>query len=280
MSTKIYDGIRFREADLAALHAAMMALRPGIRAVQAEMENKLIANLATSAIDDAAAKSTNAEAPAFNAWTEVEERRRKIKTTGRRDPAVDFDLSLMVLPFEGKIYGLVFTDCKDVEEFVMAAPWIEPWPYWDNTDADESVTDEEWTERGKTWTAIFAQDPHQIPAGCGFSIEMNNISLPPAIKNILPHVPSMEKRLRRVATNAARNEHAKAIMDGTAKNEDPLTVFRIVQNWLETDDGKASIDKHVQALRERLPIIDEVTLARGTVVEPPSEIPDDTRSPA
>ena len=56
--------------------------------------------------------------------------------------------------FEGKIYGSTFNDNYGIRKTLIEKGYIKDFAYWDNTDPDEEVSEEEWDERERIWDAI------------------------------------------------------------------------------------------------------------------------------
>lgn len=53
--------------------------------------------------------------------------------------------------FEGKVYGSTFLDNYGIRKILIEKGYIKDFAYWDNTDPDETVSDEEWNERQRVW---------------------------------------------------------------------------------------------------------------------------------
>jgi hypothetical protein len=70
-----------------------------------------------------------------------------------------FDIKVGVNVFEDETHYYlipypgsgIFRDCLD---FLKDFPGLEGYAYWNNSDHPESITDEQWAERGKTWDPI------------------------------------------------------------------------------------------------------------------------------
>ena len=56
--------------------------------------------------------------------------------------------------FEGKIYGETFNDNYGIRKTLIEKGYIKDFAYWDNTDPDEEVSEEEWEERERVWDSI------------------------------------------------------------------------------------------------------------------------------
>ena len=56
--------------------------------------------------------------------------------------------------FEGKVYGSTFLDNYGIRKTLIEKGYIKDFAYWDNTDPDEEVSEEEWNERQRVWDSI------------------------------------------------------------------------------------------------------------------------------
>lgn len=56
--------------------------------------------------------------------------------------------------FEGKVYGSTFLDSYSIRKTLIEKGYIKDFSYWDNTDPDEEVSEEEWNERQRVWDSI------------------------------------------------------------------------------------------------------------------------------
>lgn len=46
---------------------------------------------------------------------------------------------------------MVFSECRDYTEALNAQDWCSDFSYWDNTDRDDNVSEEEWERRAQYW---------------------------------------------------------------------------------------------------------------------------------
>jgi len=77
------------------------------------------------------------------------------------DPADDRDVPEWT-------YAVLYTDRAEFQQVWEATPGVQPWPYWNNTDAPGDVEPSEWDERAMTWKRVLGQ---QRPSRCGTSFE-------------------------------------------------------------------------------------------------------------
>lgn len=84
-------------------------------------------------------------------------REAKRRSSGLRDPSCDASVDVAVLadPHDSDwTYLLLYCEQSAITEAFRAIGGIEPFPYWDNTDRPEDVTEAEWTQRYAIWNRV------------------------------------------------------------------------------------------------------------------------------
>lgn len=64
------------------------------------------------------------------------------------------DSSIAIHEFEGRYYGRFFSQRPELRRLFHESRLIAPFGFWDNTDKDPDVPDEEWEERRRVWYGI------------------------------------------------------------------------------------------------------------------------------
>lgn len=213
MSTKIYGGFRFVPSDLNEIHTLLMAYRPTVKEAVHEAKCRFLAVTAADLIDKAALDRERARYPLSAAHDDLRKRQKDVKETGLRDPAIDFDLKLAVMPYGERVYGIVFCEQGAWRKAFLAQPWIERWPYWDNTDQPEGVSRREWSERGKVWDAVLSGDEWDRPVGCGFGYDFEPPPHDPDAEEVLARVPSHDERVARWAGASVMDAEFRRLID-------------------------------------------------------------------
>jgi hypothetical protein len=102
---------------------------------------------------------------------DLSSRAKDIAKTKTRDPDADVSCEACV-----RRYGLalLYTENEEMRkaweslEF-EGEPVVKPWPYWNNTDKPDDLTDEEWDRRGKDCDEALGGHGCLAPAECGLS---------------------------------------------------------------------------------------------------------------
>jgi hypothetical protein len=256
MSTKIYNGFRLAHSDLLRAHDEIMAWR---RELDALHRQKVVDYLARTCIgildryacDPSSAAEHHGNSPLSSAYETLFERQKRIRTEQSRDPEVDFGFQMALMPFEGRVYGIVYTEQRDWLEAWMAKPFVEPFPYWNNTDRPDTVREDEWNERARIWHEITERAVGRVPAMAGFTVDCTlDAHALCRHEDVLARIPSFENRLARISFNIAVNERVRAELEKRPDEEARrsfVAIFMRASDWVKGEEGAASL----QAVRER-----------------------------
>jgi hypothetical protein len=157
MSTKIYRGFRLRTDSLSEAMKIVNAFRPWVQ-IQAEA-------VMDAFIENAEAAKKTPEADPFDLWVKLRE--KLVREKQRRVPAIDTDFSVTLIPANGVMLGIVYTEHTKWYDAWCQQPGVEEYSYWDNADEPESVT-EEWAARAQAWSVL----NYEPACTQGFSINL------------------------------------------------------------------------------------------------------------
>lgn len=261
MSTKIHTGFRFTEHDIHAVHQRLMDWRAELASLHADMVARFLACTAAALIDrDALAQLepdevNAARKPLSSAYCQLRDRQADVKRTMRRDPDVDFDFAVAIMPHDGRLYGIAYSEHTAWVKLFLSKPWIEGYAYWNGVDHPADVTDEEWDERERTWDAVLG--PAAVPAMVGFEARCTDILTPsPDVNEVLRHLKPPD--LRAIAFARQRVIDRRCSMD-TADAQHMSRTVRAINDavrWMtDTDEGKAALTTETALIVPLLPVI-------------------------
>lgn len=73
---------------------------------------------------------------------------------------------------------MVFSECRDYTKALETQGWCSDFSYWNNTDKDNDVTEEEWERRKKYWDTMPYTPPSERSVGftqpCEYAIILAN----------------------------------------------------------------------------------------------------------
>jgi hypothetical protein len=263
MSIKIFRGFKFSTTDLFEIHAHLAAWRLELRELHRQAVAGYLAKQIATMIDGAAATPGKyaGKAPYSSAYIGLMERQIEIKKTGYRDPEIDFQFDVVLMPHAGAVYGMVFTEKEAWWELFTAKSYISDYSYWNNSDGPDDLSEEEWDQRGEVWNAILDASLLSVPAMGGFTAECVHETVHTGVAEVLAAIPSFEDRVK---TKAFELAISAILQEEAAKIEDPQerspAIFGLVmrkQTWLRSEDGRSLLAEYEQKMRNTL--IDTIT---------------------
>lgn len=156
MSTCIYQGFRLSTDSFAEALRLVEAFRPWVTQQAEKQLDAVMANLAGTG------KSAS---EAHRVWRDLRTQSRK---EGIREPEVDTDFSISLIPVNGGLLGIVFTEHYDWYTAWCTQPGVEEFSYWDNSDGPENLDAVSWQARKQAWQAL-SGEPVAMQA---FSIDL------------------------------------------------------------------------------------------------------------
>lgn len=203
MSTKIFNGYYIDLCTLQELQDFSMLLREKIIGKIERLYAKKLLELSTYNHDEKYVCKPYIPQkyyPLMSAEWKIDERFYNIEKTNRRDPEYDFGFDVTFVPTETKILTLIYTEQAECIKLFESFPNVHPYPYYNNTDKPNTISDEDWDARGHEWDK--ALEPYDVPALQGFSIKCL-IYLPLFNKEelaaYLDLIPSFQQRVNHFA---------------------------------------------------------------------------------
>lgn len=181
MSTKIYNGIKFKSNDMKEILQQLQ----NVRKEALKICNDLITNVN---IEDYLLYKFNKIDLANKSSHEI----NKIMSNDImiNDEAanlfLDFKCSIFIIPHEdGNVYGGQF--CSGVESYKeLLKPYIEEYHYQNQTDKPDNISDDEWNERDEIWENIFKNFWTFPEVGFGYEIvKASDLHLYSRIKKVM-----------------------------------------------------------------------------------------------
>lgn len=244
MSINLSTGFAYRDPDT-TLEVAFVHLhewRARLRDAHQHALARLMARDASRIIDRAAAAAllgSTMEAPGtplVRVRADIEDRQRQIRSSGLRDPEVDFEVQVVLFPTEDLVMGLIFCEQPDWVDELLSDPRIEPKPYWDSSDRPDMLTDADWQARRAIWMRILDRDPYGRPAQAGLTFEMSPPPIFPDINLVVSEQPGFESRVDFIAREAVLT---RALAE-EAEAGDSLQRAIQIQAQMDSPKGRAA----------------------------------------
>ena len=231
------------------LHELSMTLRTEFNAVKEKLVSKLYAQLATDFVDRVAVglQKPFKESILSHVGAEVDDRVRKIKTSGYRDPLVDFEASVVFIPAKDKTLALFFGEQKEYLKKWESLSDVKDYHYQNQTDPPKNISAREWRQREEDWET--ALPGVGIPALSGFTAQIvqEGLWFYPDSAQILAHLPSLEKRAKLVAEELLASRRLP-----DKKGREAISAYMDFRKWLQTDDGQTELSKIREEVRSRI----------------------------
>jgi hypothetical protein len=201
MSTKIYSGFKFCSTDMRQILADMAGVTDKIKALQNQRYHEAYARLLVNLLD----RSTLAREadkpvamkegyPTFKVDRWLHKRIREAKASMERDPFYDLEAGMTCWYSEVVDAYIGFTRgefADKILDILMRAKVAVSYGYWNNTDPEEGVSDEEWAQRKKAWKTVLDK---RSRANFQFNFDFEHIWPDPTWAELVPFIPSLEQR--------------------------------------------------------------------------------------
>lgn len=266
MSTKIYNGYVLPKLSLKDLHRLVAKMRERMCLIQDELYHNRVAANITALLDSfyvypeeefiKRVKEGYYEefdldtSPLFAVEMVIRERQKRIRDTRVRDSLYDFECNMVLIPGGKKIYMLFYAENNAYHEMLKTFPEIRPYPYWNNTDPPDDMTERQWSRRGKEWDWALSFG-NGIPNMSGFTAELVHDMFMPELPKVLACIPPIEKRIKEYAEKFVIRRYMDEHNSGEDKEESTsglMKLYRKAQDFLKTDEGKLQMQQEKDRL--------------------------------
>lgn len=171
MSTKIFNGYRLADG-VDVLEFADRLNEVWAAAAAPTWQNWLTRTAVTCVDRHVVLGDSVMITPLVEADTLISRTRRELAASSRRNFGLDLTAQVQFLrdPVTGRTHLLLFTELDDYVRAFESLDGLEPYAYWDNTDPDPAVSDEEWRARAEAWDRAI---PSGVPSNHGLSLEFD-----------------------------------------------------------------------------------------------------------
>lgn len=169
MSTKIYDGFKFKAKNLDEVLFILNEFSQ-----KAEVKCQEIAKM--DLLDDISAMIDESFLNMTSSIKEEERGKRflslakdNVKEKIKSDEVFhgDINLDIAILVYKKNYLGIPFSQNNHVKELIQKESWYEEYGYWNNTDRPDFVEPRAWSRRKKVWDGAFGNE--FIPSKAGYT---------------------------------------------------------------------------------------------------------------
>ena len=254
MSTKIYNGFKFKTNDIQELHNHMNDLRKEFRQIADGMLLDQMTEDCYSLFDRRTMNPEIVQEPVMTfVINEMYKRQEEVRVKQVRDPSIDFSFEICVYPHNGEFYGQFFTEQGMLSKILKEKDFYEDFTYWNNVDEPEGMSAEEWQARSDTWDEIL--EPYDyVPSRAGFTYEIvplsGLINLVP--QQIIDNAPGIIVRAERIAKD---NVYKKYAENRKINTTNVMKVYRGFLEHLKSEKGTAELKLETEFVAKQLKLV-------------------------
>lgn len=250
MSIKLHNGFVFKSNDIREIRDTIDEFRKKLEPL---VHNKTVQYFAEecSMLFDLNTinnkKNTNILSTIYQQFSQKQD---EIRVKRTRDPSVDFQFNIVVIPSEDKFYGLFYTEQKDFADLWSQNKLVSEYIYYNNADEPEGISVEEWKERSDVWDSLL--DEHNyVPSIAGFTFEViQEITFDiPKTTEVVDAISSIKDR----ASVRARDNMFKRFCENKKfTDNNVMKIYREFVDFMTTDEGEKKYDDEIGRMMSQL----------------------------
>jgi hypothetical protein len=251
--------VRFT-GDIATIHHNLMAWRQRVTDLTRIGELSHIAKQCTYIHDSAWMQQKPAYHILSNVRDEIEKKRLESKVKGYGGNDVDFNFTVFIIPFRGKVYGHVSYNITAWAMEFYDLPWVSHEPYFYTDNYPDGMTETQWKERGNLYADMIYNDYNSFKNISLVAECTDDRHITFEIDELLKYVPSNAERTHSLALSNLRDQYFRENSDGTElSNKDTSPMMKLIfaaEDWIKNDAvGMERLRQTKEAIGKRLPPI-------------------------
>lgn len=179
---------------------------------------------------------------------------QEIQKTGYRNPLVDFDFNISLLPVEDRVLGIFESEQTSWRDVLFSHQEVEDYAYWNQVDRPSGLSQQEWEERARLWKEALPGGAAPDERGFNFVIVTTRDILRSYEKLVeVACMPTFEARLQ----NAAKHLHVSRSVQEDQEQGDDVDVVSLVLRASRDKVGQLDLEKEIAPrLQEALEVSD------------------------
>ena len=253
MSTKIYTGFVLNTTDIFEINKKIVEFRKELKDIT---NNKIADYMATSCAhiyDTQVGNPSSLQRVVDNSiystvYRQYIKDQEKVRVERVSDPSVDYSFSITLFPFEGKFYGMTYTQQPEYQKLWNDKEYVDEFMYWDNTDQPDDISNSVWKRRGNVWEHILKDE---VPALNGFTYEvvLDYTHVLPDISKVVNHIPDLHTRALSIAKDITFATFTKG---EKMTGDNVMETFRNYSDYISTENGKDELKDVTDQLLTKL----------------------------
>lgn len=253
MSTKIHNGFVFNTTDLMEIYEHINEFRKQLQPLVYDKTVQYFAEECTTLYDMRSLSGEKIHGIFSEVYQNFKLKQDEVRVKMVRDPSVDFQFSITIIPTADKFYGLFYTEQSDFADMWADSDMVSEYVYYNNTDHPDGITEEEWDARGDMWDSLL--NPFgDIPAEAGFTFSVipEHTTDVPKIKDVVSNVTSITDR---TAIRAKDNMFKRFCKDKKITGNNVMKIYSEFTDYMMTDEGVKKYDDEIGRMSSKLKLV-------------------------
>ena len=253
MSKNISNGFVFNTTDIMEIHNAIGEFRKQLQPLVYEKVVQYFADECTATYDFNTVDNKKCHGIFNEIYQQLVHKQDEVRIKAVRDPSVDFQFNIGVIPSDDKFYGLFYTEQIDFVNLWNDNDIVSEYIYFNHEERPDTFTEDEWKEREMKWDKLL-EPAGGIPALAGFtySVIQEQTILVPKIKDVINAIPPIKNRTELVARDRMFKRFAKG---KKFTDNNVMKLYGEFVEYLDTDDGKQKYDDEIGRMSSQLKLI-------------------------
>ncbi|MBK3780019.1 hypothetical protein G3A43_07100 [Paraburkholderia aspalathi] len=242
MSTRVYTGFKFVSRSMRDIVIALGSIKTDIEQLQRNRYLKAYACLLVSLLDRSQSAIESGKTggmvsamPGRQVRDGIQKRQAHVRATLERDPAVDLEVELRCWysQLRDEVIGYAYGEFDgEVLRLLIEKGVATNYAYWNSTDPDEDVPENEWEQRKAAWNEALDD---KSGACFVFRYDGRMADLPLTWAELEPLVPSLDFRASELAESDLFSSWYEALPDKSADSADVLNRHSEFRRLLRED---------------------------------------------
>jgi len=253
MSKNISNGFVFNTTDIIEIFDALIEFRKVLEPLVYDKTVQYFADECTLDFDTKTLNNDKIRGIYNEVYQRFTVKQDEVRVKAVRDPSVDFQFSILIIPSEDRFYGMFYTEQEDFTKLWSEHPLINEYIWYTHSERPENYTEDEWTERGDTWDNLL-KSVGGVPALSGFtySVIQEQTNVIPKIVDVIKAIPSITDRTALMARDVMFKRFAK---DKTVSGNNVIKIYGEFVEYMDTDKGKKVYDDEIGRMSSRLKLL-------------------------
>lgn len=253
MSKNLSNGFKFNTTDIMVIHKCIQDFRELLTPMVYDKTTQYFAEETSLMYDTNTLNNAKSHGIFNETYQKFIQKQDEVRVKAIRDPSVDFQFSITVIPTNGAFYGLFYTEQTDFADLWAELGLVKEFAWYNHTTRPETYSEEQWKTREDIWDTLL-ESTGGVPALSGFtySVIQAETTIVPKITDVLRIIPSITDRTSLMARD---NMFKRFCKDITITQNTVMDTYNDFVDYMDTDKGKKNYDDEIGRMSSRLKLI-------------------------